>query len=63
MASPSAEEFQKEFNTVRNKQVEIFERLSHMESQIRQLTENMRKLEDGVHKLGGSSQRKNPYQR
>ncbi len=63
MASPSTEEFQKEFNAVRNKQVEIFERLSQMESQIRQLTENMRKLEDMVHKLDSSSQRKNPYQR
>jgi uncharacterized protein YukE len=59
----SAEEFQKEFNTVRNKQVEIFDRLGQIESQIRQLTENMRKLEDIVNKLDSSSPRKNPYQR
>ncbi|MGD0543549.1 MAG: hypothetical protein ABSB65_03985 [Candidatus Acidiferrales bacterium] len=63
MASQSPEEFQKEFNTVRNKQVEIFDRLGQMESQIRQLTENIRKLEDIVNKLDNSSQRKNPYQR
>jgi predicted nuclease with TOPRIM domain len=63
MASQSPEEFQKEFNAVRNKQVELFERLTQTESQIRQLTENMRKLEDMVHKLDSSSQRKNPYQR
>ena len=63
MASQSPEEFQKEFNTVRNKQVEIFDRLGQMESQIRQLTENIRKLEDIVYKLDNSSQRKNPYQR
>ena len=63
MASQSAEEFQKEFNTVRNKQVEIFDRLGQMESQIRQLTENIRKLEDILNKIDNSSQRKNPYQR
>jgi predicted nuclease with TOPRIM domain len=63
MASQSPEELQKEFNTVRNKQVEIFDRLGQIESQIRQLTENMRKLEDIVNKLDSSSQRKNPYQR
>jgi TolA-binding protein len=63
MASQSPEEFQKEFNTVRNKQVEIFDRLGQMESQIRQLTENIRKLEDIVNKIDNSSQRKNPYQR
>jgi predicted nuclease with TOPRIM domain len=63
MASQSPEEFQKEFNTVRNKQVEIFDRLGQIESHIRQLTENMRKLEEIVSKLDSSSQRKNPYQR
>jgi len=63
MASQSPEEFQKEFNTVRNKQVEIFDRLGQMESQIRQLTENIRKLEDIVNKIDNSSQHKNPYQR
>ncbi len=31
MASQSPEEFQKEFNTVRNKQVEMFERLGQLE--------------------------------
>ncbi|MGB8541519.1 MAG: hypothetical protein WCD49_07765 [Candidatus Acidiferrales bacterium] len=63
MTSQSSEEFQKEFNTVRNKQVEIFDRLGQMETQIRQLTESMRKLEDIVHKLDSTSGRKNPYQR
>jgi hypothetical protein len=63
MASQSPEEFQKEFNTVRNKQVEIFDRLGQIESQLRQLTGHMRKLEDIVNKLDSSSQRKNPYQR
>jgi|GEM_PF-5156049 len=63
MASQSPEESQKEFNTVRNKQVEIFDRLGQIESQIRQLTENMRKLEDIVNKLDSASPRKNPYQR
>jgi hypothetical protein len=60
MASPSPEELQKEFNTVRNKQVEIFDRLSQRESQLRQLTESMRKLADIVVRLDSSSQRKNP---
>jgi hypothetical protein len=63
MASQSPEEFQKEFNTVRNKQVEIFDRLGQIESQLRQLTGHMRKLEDIVNKLDSGSQRKNPYQR
>jgi uncharacterized protein YukE len=63
MASQSSEEFQKEFNTVRNKQVEIFDHLGQMESQVRQLTENMRKLEDVVKKLDSNSPRKNSYQR
>ena len=63
MSSASPEELQKEFNVVRNKQVEIFDRLNHLEGQLRQLTENMRKLEDIVVRLDSSSQRKNPYQR
>jgi len=62
MSSASPEELQ-EFNVVRNKQVEIFDRLNHLESQLRQLTESVRKLEDIVVKLDSSSQRKNPYQR
>jgi predicted nuclease with TOPRIM domain len=51
MSSPSPEELQKEFNSVRNKQVEIFDRLNHLEGQLRQLTESVRKLEDIVIRL------------
>jgi predicted nuclease with TOPRIM domain len=63
MSSPSPEELQKEFNSVRNKQVEIFDRLGHLESQLSQLTERMRKVEDLVAKLENNSPRRQPYQR
>lgn len=63
MDSPLPEGFQKDFNVVRNKQVEILERLSETERQVRQCTENMRKLEDTVRRLDSNSPRKNPYQR
>jgi hypothetical protein len=63
MDSPLPEEFQKDFNVVRNKQVEIFDRLGQLEGQMRQLTESMRKVEDIVQKLDSNSQRRNPYQR
>jgi hypothetical protein len=63
MSSPSPEELQKEFNSVRNKQVEIFDRLGHLESQVSQLTERMRKVEDLAAKLENNSPRRQPYQR
>jgi len=63
MASPSPEELQKEFNSVRNKQVEIFDRLGQLESQVSQLTERMRKVEDVVTRLENNSTRRPPYQR
>jgi predicted nuclease with TOPRIM domain len=63
MSSPSPEELQKEFNSVRNKQVEIIDRLGHLESQLSQLTERMRKVEDLVAKLENNSPRRQPYQR
>jgi len=63
MSSPSPEELQKEFNSVRNKQVEIFDRLGQLESQISQLTERMRKVEDLVARLENNSPRRQPYQR
>ncbi|MGD0402045.1 MAG: hypothetical protein ABSB66_02515 [Candidatus Acidiferrales bacterium] len=61
MSSP--EEFQKEFNTVRNKQLEIFDRLGHLETQITQFNERIRKLEEIVAKLESTAQRRTPYQR
>ena len=63
MPTPSPEELQKEFNSVRNKQVEIFDRLGQLESQISQLTERMRKVEDLVARLENNSPRRQPYQR
>jgi len=63
MSAPSPEELQKEFNSVRNKQVEIFDRLGQLESQISQLTERMRKVEDLVARLENNSPRRQPYQR
>jgi len=54
---------QKEFNSVRNKQVEIIDRLGQLESQVSQLTERMRKVEDLVAKLENNSPRRQPYQR
>jgi hypothetical protein len=55
MDSPLPEEFQKDFNVVRNKQVEIFDRLGRLEGQQRQLTESMRKLEEIVQKTTRSA--------
>jgi hypothetical protein len=63
MASPLPEDFQREFNTVRNKQIEVFDRIAELEGQIRQFTERMGKLEDVVARLESNSQRKQPYQR
>jgi len=63
MSSASPEELQKEFNSVRNKQVEIIDRLAHLESQVSQLTERMRKVEDLVARLENNSPRTQPYQR
>ena len=63
MSSASPEELQKEFNSVRNKQVEIFDRLGQLESQLSQLTERMRKVEDLVARLENNSPRRQPYQR
>ena len=63
MSSASPEELQKEFNSVRNKQVEIFDRLGQLESQISQLTERMRKVEDLVTRLENNSPRRQAYQR
>jgi predicted nuclease with TOPRIM domain len=57
------EDFHKEFNTLRNKQVEMFDRLGHLETQITQFNERMRKLEEIVARLDSSSQRRPPYQR
>jgi predicted nuclease with TOPRIM domain len=59
----STEEFQKEFNTLRNKQVEIFDRLGQLEAQITRFNERVRKLEEIVARLESSSQRRPPYQR
>ena len=56
-------DFQKEFNTLRNKQVEIFDRLGQLEAQITQFNERVRKLEEIVARLESSSQRRPPYQR
>lgn len=61
MSAP--EDFHKEFNTLRNKQVEIFDRLGHLETQLTQFHERMRKLEEIVARLDSSSQRRPPYQR
>jgi hypothetical protein len=61
MSSP--EDFQKEFNTLRNKQVEVFDRLGQLEAQITQFSERIRKLEEIVAKLERNSQRSTPYQR
>jgi predicted nuclease with TOPRIM domain len=63
MASPLPEEFQKEFNTLRNKQFEVFDRLGQLEGQITQLVERTRKLEEAVARIESSSQRRPPYQR
>jgi predicted nuclease with TOPRIM domain len=60
--SPTVD-FQKEFNTLRNKQVEIFDRLGQLEAQITQFNERMRKLEEIVARLESNSQRRTPYQR
>jgi predicted nuclease with TOPRIM domain len=59
----STEDSQKEFNTVRNKQVEIFDRLGQIEAQITQFNERVRKLEEIVARLESKSQRRTPYQR
>jgi predicted nuclease with TOPRIM domain len=59
----STEDFQKEFNTVRNKQLEFFDRLGHLEAQITQFNERVRKLEEIVARLERNSQRSTPYQR
>jgi predicted nuclease with TOPRIM domain len=61
MSSP--EDFQKEHNTLRNKQVEIFDRLGQLEAQITQFNERARKLEEIVARLESNSQRRTPYQR
>lgn len=61
MSAP--EDFHKEFNTLRNKQVEMFDRLGHLETQITQFNERMRKLEEIVARLDSSSQRRPPYHR
>jgi predicted nuclease with TOPRIM domain len=63
MASQSLEEFQKEFNTVRNKQVEMFDRLGQLESQMSQLVERTRRLEDLVAGLESNAPKRQPYQR
>jgi predicted nuclease with TOPRIM domain len=63
MASPLPEDFQREFNTVRNKQIEVFDRIAELEGRIRQFTERMGKLEDVVARLESNSQRKQPHQR
>jgi predicted nuclease with TOPRIM domain len=63
MASQSPEEFQKEFNTVRNKQVEMFDRLGQLESQMSQLVERTRRLEDLVAGLESNAPKRQPYQR
>jgi predicted nuclease with TOPRIM domain len=60
--SPTVD-FQKEYNTLRNKQVEIFDRLGQLEAQITQFNERVRKLEEIVARLESSSQRRPPYQR
>jgi hypothetical protein len=60
--SPTVD-FQKEYNTLRNKQVEIFDRLGQLEAQITQFNERVRKLEEIVARLESSSQRSPPYQR
>jgi len=59
----STEDFQKEYDTLRNKQVEIFDRLGRLEAQITQFNERVRKLEEIVAKLERNSQRSTPYQR
>jgi predicted nuclease with TOPRIM domain len=59
----STEDLQKEYNTLRNKQVEIFDRLGQLEAQITQFNERVRKLEEIVAKLERNSQRSTPYQR
>jgi predicted nuclease with TOPRIM domain len=60
--SPTVD-FQKEYNTLRNKQVEIFDRLGQLEAQITQFNERVRKLEEIVARLESNSQRRPPYQR
>jgi predicted nuclease with TOPRIM domain len=60
--SPTVD-FQKEYNTLRNKQVEIFDRLGQLEAQITQFNERVRKLEEIVARLESNSQRRTPYQR
>jgi predicted nuclease with TOPRIM domain len=60
--SPTVD-FQKEYNILRNKQVEIFDRLGQLEAQITQFNERVRKLEEIVARLESSSQRRPPYQR
>jgi hypothetical protein len=60
--SPTVD-FQKEFNTLRNKQVEVFDRLGQLEAQITQFNERVRKLEEIVARLESNSQRRPPYQR
>jgi predicted nuclease with TOPRIM domain len=60
--SPTVD-FQKEYNTLRNKQVEIFDRLGQLEAHITQFNERVRKLEEIVARLESSSQRRPPYQR
>lgn len=61
MSAP--EDFHKEFNILRNKQVEIFDRLGQLEAQMTQFNERVRKLEETVARLDSSSQRRPPYQR
>jgi predicted nuclease with TOPRIM domain len=60
--SPTVD-FQKEYNTLRNKQVEIFDRLGQLEAHITHFNERVRKLEEIVARLESNSQRRTPYQR
>jgi len=48
---------------LRNKQFEVFDRLGHLEGQITQLVERMRKLEEAVARIESSSPKRPPYQR
>jgi predicted nuclease with TOPRIM domain len=59
----SPEDFHKEFNNLRNKQVEIFDRLGQLEGQLTQFNERIRKLEEIIARLESGSQRRQPYQR
>jgi predicted nuclease with TOPRIM domain len=63
MSSPPSDDSHNELKTLRNKQIEIVDRLDQLEGKITQFSERMRKLEEIVARHDSNSQRRPPYQR